>query len=190
MSENPIVDVPALRFTSINLSENIRTGTEFTLTYTPKRTVRLSGNFNLFNSETIGNYKGDTFDAKILTWFARINSSFPLPLGTNAQINGYYRGPRENAQRKTKGLVGFSGAINKQILKKKGTISFRASDIFNSQISRSTTLTDSFENYTEFQWRAPTYIFTLTYRINENKSNRRRNSRQYNSDVQEFDFGD
>ena len=190
VSENPIVDVPALRFTSINLSENIRTGTEFTLTYTPKRTVRLSGNFNLFNSETIGNYKGDTFDASILTWFARINSSFPLPLGTNAQINGYYRGPRENAQRKTKGLVGFSGAINKQILKKKGTISFRASDIFNSQISRSTTLTDNFENYTEFQWRAPTYIFTLTYRVNENKSNRRRNSRQYNSDTQEFDFGD
>ena len=190
VSENPIVDVPALRFTSINLSENIRTGTEFTLTYTPKRTVRLSGNFNLFNSETIGNYKGDTFDASILTWFARINSSFPLPFGTNAQINGYYRGPRENAQRKTKGLVGFSGAINKQILKKKGTISFRASDILNSQISRSTTLTDSFENYTEFQWRAPTYIFTLTYRVNENKSNRRRNSRQYNSDTQEFDFGD
>ena len=190
VSENPIVDVPALRFTSINLSENIRTGTEFTLTYTPKRTVRLSGNFNLFNSETIGNYKGDTFDASILTWFARINSSFPLPLGTNAQINGYYRGPRENAQRKTKGLVGFSGAINKQIFKNKGTISFRASDIFNSQISRSTTLTDSFENYTEFQWRAPTYIFTLTYRVNENKSNRRRNSRQYNSDAQEFDFGD
>ena len=190
VSENPIVDVPALRFTSINLSENIRSGTEFTLTYTPKRTVRLSGNFNLFNSETIGNYKGDTFDASILTWFARINSSFPLPLGTNAQINGYYRGPRENAQRKTKGLVGFSGAINKQIFKKKGTISFRASDIFNSQISRSTTLTDSFENYTEFQWRAPTYIFTLTYRVNQNKSNRRRNSRQYNSDAQEFDFGD
>ena len=190
VSENPIVDVPALRFTSINLSENIRTGTEFTLTYTPKRTVRLSGNFNLFNSQTIGNYKGDTFDASILTWFARINSSFPLPLGTNAQINGYYRGPRENAQRKTKGLVGFSGAINKQIFKKKGTISFRASDIFNSQISRSTTLTDSFENYTEFQWRAPTYIFTLTYRVNQNKSNRRRNSRQYNSDAQEFDFGD
>ncbi len=190
VSENPIVDVPALRFTSINLSENIRTGTEFTLTYTPKRTVRLSGNFNLFNSETIGNYKGDTFDASILTWFARINSSFPLPFGTNAQINGYYRGPRENAQRKTKGLVGFSGAINKQILKKKGTISFRASDILNSQISRSTTLTDSFENYTEFQWRAPTYIFTLTYRVNENKSNRRRNSRQYNSDAQEIDFGD
>ena len=170
VSENPIVDVPALRFTSINLSENIRKGTEFTLTYTPKRTLRLSGNFNLFNSETIGSYKGDSFDASILTWFARINSSFPLPLGINAQINGYYRGPRENAQRKTKGLVGISGAINKRILKKKGTISFRASDIFNSQIFRSTTLTDSFENYTEFQWRAPTYIFTLTYRVNENLS--------------------
>ena len=61
-----------------------------------------------FEHETIGSYKGDSFDARILTWFARINTSFPLPLGTNAQINGYYRGPRENAQRKTKGLVGFS----------------------------------------------------------------------------------
>ena len=77
------------------------------------------------------------------------------------------------------------GAINKQILKK-GTISFRASDIFNSQISRSITLTDSFENYTEFQWRAPTYIFTLLTELT--KINLKEGEiKQYNSDT-EFEF--
>ena len=83
-----------------------------------------------------------------------------------------------------------SGAINKDLFNKKGTLSFRASDIFNSRRRKSTTLTDNFTNYTEFQWRQPTYIFTFTYRINENKNNRKRNQR-YNGDGAgdgEFDF--
>ena len=76
MSEDPLVEVPALRFTSINLAENNRTGTEFTLTYSPKRTIRISGNFNIFNSETIGTYEDQVLDAKIISWFARLNASF------------------------------------------------------------------------------------------------------------------
>ena len=71
VSEDPLVEVPALRFTSINLAENNRTGTEFTLTYSPKRTVRISGNFNIFNSETIGTYEDQVLDAEIVSWFAR-----------------------------------------------------------------------------------------------------------------------
>ncbi|MGA0273785.1 MAG: TonB-dependent receptor domain-containing protein, partial [Flavobacteriaceae bacterium] len=78
VSEDPLVELPQFRSTSINLSENARTGTEFTLTYTPKRRVRISGNFNIFNSETIGSYKGVALDREIISWFARLNSSFPM----------------------------------------------------------------------------------------------------------------
>ena len=51
------------------------------------------------------------------------------------------------------------------------------SDILNSSIRKSTTETADFKNYTEFQWRQPTYIITFTYRINERKNDRRKNSR-------------
>ncbi|MGA1775746.1 MAG: TonB-dependent receptor domain-containing protein [Flavobacteriaceae bacterium] len=178
VSENPLVELPEFRSTSINLSENHRTGTEFTLTYTPKRRVRISGNFNIFNSETIGSYNGTVLDREIVSWFARVNSSFPLPMGINAQLRGFYFGPSANAQTESKGVVTFSGALNKSLFNKKGELSFQVSDILNSSRRKSTTETADFRNYTEFQWRQPTYVFTFTYRINERKMDRRRNRNQ------------
>ena len=175
VSQDPLVELPEFRFTSINLSENIRTGTEFTLTYTPKSKVRISGNFNIFNSETVGTYNGVPLDREIVSWFARVNSSFPVLFGINAQLRGFYFGPRANAQTESKGIITFSGALNKPMLKNKGTLSFRVSDILNSSKRKSTTETPDFKNYTEFQWRLPTYVFTFTYRINERKKNRREN---------------
>jgi outer membrane receptor protein involved in Fe transport len=180
VSEDPLVELPQFRSTSINLSENARTGTEFTLTYTPKRRVRISGNFNIFNSETIGSYKGVALDREIISWFARLNSSFPIPFGINTQFNGFYFGPRANAQTESKGVLTFSGALNKPLFNDKATLSFRVSDILNSSKRKSTTETADFKNYTEFQWRQPTYIFTFTYRVNERKMDRRRNNRGQN----------
>ena len=139
VSEDPLVELPQFRSTSINLSENARTGTEFTLTYTPKRRVRISGNFNIFNSETIGSYKGVALDREIISWFARLNSSFPIPFGINTQFNGFYFGPRANAQTESKGVVTFSGALNKPLFNDKATLSFRVSDILNSSKRKSTT---------------------------------------------------
>ena len=190
VSDDPVIDVPALRSTSINLAENNRTGTEFTLTYSPKRQVRISGNFNIFNSETIGTYENQVLDAEIVSWFARINASFPLPFGITTQLRTFYRGPSATAQTETQGILSMSGAINKDLFNKKGTLSFRASDIFNSRRRKSTTLTENFTNYTEFQWRQPTYIFTFTYRINENKNNRKRTQRSNGEGGEggEFDF--
>ena len=177
VSDDPVIDVPALRSTSINLAENNRTGTEFTLTYSPKRQMRISGNFNIFNSETIGTYEDQVLDAEIVSWFARINASFPIPFGITTQLRTFFRGPSATAQTESKGILSVSGAINKDLFNKKGTLSFRASDIFNSRRRKSTTITENFTNYTEFQWRQPTYIFTFTYRINENKNNRKRSQR-------------
>lgn len=192
VSEDPLVEVPALRFTSINLAENNRTGTEFTLTYSPKRTVRISGNFNIFNSETIGTYEDQVLDAEIVSWFARVNASFPLPFDLTTQLRAFYRGPSATAQTETQGIFSLSGAVNKNLFKKKGTLSFRASDIFNSRRRKSSTRTEQFTNYTEFQWRQPTYIFTFTYRINERKNDRSRRRRTTNYDGGdgggEFDF--
>ena len=192
VSEDPLVEVPALRFTSINLAENNRTGTEFTLTYSPKRTVRISGNFNIFNSETIGTYEDQVLDAEIVSWFARVNASFPLPFDLTTQLRAFYRGPSATAQTETQGIFSLSGAVNKNLFKKKGTLSFRASDIFNSRRRKSSTRTAQFTNYTEFQWRQPTYIFTFTYRLNERKNDRSRRRRNTNYDGGdgggEFDF--
>jgi outer membrane receptor protein involved in Fe transport len=185
--------VPALRSISVNLSENNRVGTEFTLTYTPSRKVRLSGNFNIFNSQTIGDYFGKSFDAEIISWFSRINASVKLPGGFDTQLRGFYFGPRANAQTESKGVFTLSGAVNKSILNKKGTLSLRASDLLNSSRRKSTTTSENFTSYSEFQWRQPSYVLTFTYKINESKAAKRRRASRNSQgdgggDGENFDF--
>ena len=188
VSEDPIIEIPSLRATSINLAENNRLGTEFTLTFTPSRKFRLSGNFNIFNSETIGTYNNQVFDAEIVSWFARINSNITLPKGWTAQLRGFYRGPNATAQSKSKGFFVLSGAINKDVLNKKGTLSFNASDLLNSRFYRNTTTTKLFTNYSEFQWRRPSYVMTFTYKINERKNQRRKRGQNYGDGGDDVEF--
>ena len=189
VSEDPIIEIPALRATSINLSENNRAGSEFTLTYSPTRKFRISGNFNIFNSETLGDYNNQNFDAEIISWFARINANIQLPLGLTAQMRGFYRGPNATAQNRSLGFFVLSGAINKDLLEKKGTLSFRASDLLNSSRYKNTTTTDQFTNYSEFQWRRPSYVMTFTYKINERKNERLRRNQNSNGGGGEEEFG-
>ena len=188
VSEDPIIEIPSLRATSINLAENNRLGTEFTLTFTPSRKFRLSGNFNIFNSETIGTYNNQVFDAEIVSWFARINSNVTLPKGWTAQLRGFYRGPNATAQSRSKGFFVLSGAINKDVLNKKGTLSFNASDLLNSRFYRNTTTTELFTNYSEFQWRRPSYVMTFTYKINERKNQRRKRGQNYGDGGDDVEF--
>jgi len=80
--------------------------------------------------------------------------------------------------------------LNKNILNKKATISFRASDILNSSRSISRTTRNNFTSYNEYQWRNPTYILTLTYRINERKLDRkrRRSNNESGGDGGDYEF--
>ena len=175
---NPIVEVPVLRRTPVNLSENIRQGAEFTVSFFPSRKLRFNGNFNLFRSEIIGSYNGLVLDASNLSWFARLNATIKLPGGIDWQTRMYYRGPNENAQTVSQGVFSLNGALNKNLFKNKATLSLRASDILNSSKRRSETLTPTFFSDSEFQWRQPSYVLTFTYRVNERETDRRKNRRQ------------
>ncbi|MEE3034819.1 MAG: TonB-dependent receptor [Bacteroidota bacterium] len=188
---NPVVEVPVIKRTPVNLAEEKRYGAEFNLSYTPSKKVRLNGNFNLFSSELIGEYDGVDFGAKNMRWYTRINSTIRLPGKIDWQLRMRYSGPSENSQTKSSGSFVVSGALNKDFLKDKATISFRASDIFNSGRRISETRTPNFYGYGEFQWRTPTYIFTITYRLNQKKYERRRGENQnYNTEEagSEFDI--
>jgi hypothetical protein len=172
--DSKLVEVPVLRRGPINLSENKRYGGEVNLTYTPSRKIRLNANFNLYSNEVIGTYNDFVFDAKNISWSSRFISSINFGKGLSWQNQLFVRGPRLTAQSKSKPFGGLSTAINKDILKDKGTLSFRVSDLFNTQRYRNETFTDTFDSYTEFQWRQPTYIATFTYRLNQKKNQRRR----------------
>lgn len=176
--------IPVIKRTPINLATNDRFGFEFTLTYRPTKKWNLNGNFNLFNSVTRGDFEGQNFDADNLSWFIRINNKYTLPGEIDWQTRLFYRGPSETAQSRNQGIFSTDLAFSKDLFGERASIAFNISDVFNSRKRRSDNFTNSFESYSEFQWRVRSFNLSFTYRFNQKKQ-RERGSRGNGDD---FDF--
>ena len=179
--------VPVIKRTPINLATNDRFGLEFTLTYRPTKKWNLNGNFNLFNSSTRGDYEGQNFDADNISWFIRLNNKYTLPGNIDWQTRLFYRGPSETAQSKNKGIFSTDLAFSKDLFKDKASIAFNVRDLFNSRKRRSDNFTDTFNNYSEFQWRVRSFNLAFTYRFNQ-QNKRERGDRGGEGGGDNFDF--
>ena len=189
----------------INLASEDRYGFEFTANYNPSRKVRLSGSFNVFQSETKGTYTYNQFSEdtngnitstpvvqdlgnKNSSWFTRFNATISLPGKIQMQNRLSYRGPRKTAQNDSEGIFSANIALSKDIFKEKGTLVLNVSDVFNSRKRKSTNYNPSIDNpssisYQEFQWRVRQIALTFTYRFNQ-KKNQRQNRRQGGDDFE------
>ncbi len=195
----------------INLASEDRYGFELTTNYNPSKKVRLSASFNVFQSETKGSYTynqfsedsfGNITSAPIVqdlgntnnSWFTRFNARITLPAKIQMQARLFYRGPRESAQSKTEGIFSANLAFSKDIFKDKGTLVLNVSDVFNSRKRQSITSNPSIENPTSisdqtFQWRVRQISLNFTYRFNQKKNQRRRNSSPRDNDDGGGEFG-
>ena len=181
-------EVPVIRRTPINLSSNDRYGFEFTITYNPSRKWRLNGNFNLFKSITNGDYNGQNFDADNTSWFIRVNNKVTLPGQIDWQTRLFYRGPRESAQSRSKGMFSANLAFSKDLFKEKASLALNISDLFNTRRRETETFTPSFSGESEFQWRQRSYNLTFTYRFNQKKKRDYR-QRNFNDEDGGEEFG-
>lgn len=191
--------VPITLVTPVNLAKEYRFGFEFNLNYTPYRWWRLNGNFNFFRNETDGDYtfsytdqNGEEitnfqdFDFVAYSWFARLNSKVNLPWKIDWQLNGFYSAPQDNAQGRSKGIVGLNTAISKDILNDNATLSLNVSDIFNSRKRRMYTDLPEVSSYSEMQWRERQVTLSFTYRFNMKKNERERGERDQDEGSEEF----
>ncbi len=163
-------EVRIIRRTPVNLARNDRYGFEFNTNYRPTRKWNINGNINIFNLITRGDFNGQNFDAENLSWFIRLNNKVTLPGNVDWQSRLFYRGPTENAQTTTEGIFSLSLAFSKDLFKEKASLALNVSDVFNSRKRRSETITPSFINNSEFQWRERSFNLTFTYRFNQKKN--------------------
>ena len=182
--------VPITLITPVNLAKEYRFGFEFNINYNPFRWWRLNSNFNFFRNETDGDFtftyineNGDqvsefqNFDFVAYSWFARINSKVNLPWKIDWQLNGFYSAPQDNAQGRSKGILGVNTALSKDVLKDRATIGLNVSDLFNSRIRRMYTDLPTVSSYSEMQWRERQITLSFTYRFNMKKNERERSQR-------------
>ncbi|MDC8003828.1 TonB-dependent receptor [Aureisphaera galaxeae] len=168
--------IPIIRTIPINLSTNQRIGGEMAILYNPLKWFRFNGSFNFFRFETEGSFNGIDYGTENTSWFARGSAKVTLPAKIDWQTNAFYRGPRNNAQTETEGILSISLAFSKDIINDNATIGFNVSDLFNSRKRMSFTETANFTSDSEFQWRERQFNLAFTYRFNQKKQ-RQRNGR-------------
>lgn len=169
--------------------ENVRTrddvGMEFSLQMNPVKWWDMTWSGNVFRGKINGENLGFARQTTFFSFTSRLNSRFNLNNDWNIQLMLNYRGPENTPQGKRRATLYTDLGINKDILKKKATISFRMRDLFNTSWYRSETyggtstpeIFDDFYIFREGQWRARRQIyFTFSYRLNQKK--RMRRSRQ------------
>lgn len=161
--------IPIIRTIPINLSTNERIGFEAGLLYNPVKWLRLNGSFNFFQFKTEGEYNGVDYGAKNTSYFARGSVKITLPYSIDWQTKAFYRGPSNNAQTDTEGILSVDLALSKDILNDNATIGLNVRDLFNSRKRSSLTSTDTFISESEFQYRQRSFNLSFTYRFNQKK---------------------
>lgn len=172
--------------TPINLATENRFGFEFTVTYRPTKKWNMNGNFNLYKSETIGEFNNVDYGAENFSWFARFNNKVTLPANIDWQTRVFYRGPSEDAQNKRKGMFSTSIAFSKDLFKEKASITLNVSDVFNTMKFSAESNTPTYRSISEFRWRKRSINLAFTYRFNQKKNNQRRRNMDNDDGGQEF----
>lgn len=180
-------EVPVIRRTPINLSENNRYGFESTVNYTHSKKWRMGGSVNLFHSQTEGTFNGIVYDASSFSWFARFNNRLILPGHIEWQTQFMYRGPSEDSQTKREGVSSVNLAFSKDFFNEKMSVVFNVSDVFETRKRKMETYADSFYSYGEGQWRGRSINLSVTYRFNQKKKrSESRNIGNNNGGEEEF----
>jgi len=122
----------ALVVTFMNLDNAKLLGGELSLSYKPFTCWNINASGNVFYTRLIGEYGPNEINREQVGWTASIANNFKLPAGFGLQLNGYYRSKLPSAMGIYTERYYIDLALNKNILKGKGKLIFKISDVFNT----------------------------------------------------------
>lgn len=186
--EESVEGSSVIRTLPVNLAENKRTGAELGVLFNPTDWLRLNTSVNFFQFKTEGDFNEKSYDAESTSWFARFSSKVSLPAKIDWQTNAFYRGAAEGVQGDREGYLSLDLALSKDIFNDNATISVNVRDVLDSRKRESLTTTDTYERFTEFQWRkGQNFNVSLIYRFNQQKNEQRKSREGDDMDGEGFE---
>ncbi len=164
-------------FIPVNLAVNQSIGLELSGSQDLSSWWNVSGNVNVFGSETRGEYEDQAFFAQTLAMNARVNSRMTVSKNIRFQVSGTYDAPRVTPQGRQLARYGVDLGASMPLLQDKATLSLSVRDLFNSNRWRGTTDLADLYRESDFQWRRRQLNLSLTYRINQEDRDEKRSGR-------------
>ena len=173
---NPNINVA----TFDNVGKDISAGTEIMANLNLNKWWNLNVSGNVFYYEIISNKYNNNHT---VTWRTRMNNTFRIKSSNTAiQFGGNYMGPSITSQGKSYGSFTANLGVRQDFFDKRLSASLNLRDIFRTGKWRNETSTDLFYSYSEFIRKSPTFSVSLTYKLNDFKIRKEKNT--------DSDYGD
>ena len=149
----------------VNRDMNLTTQDYFALTLTaplePAKWWKLYASGTLYYSRFQGNLLGTALDRRQPAGLLTANSTFDLPGGWLLELNGTYQSPEISGFEAVRSRGQVAAGLQKNLWEKRATLRLNMSDIFYTQLLRSTT---TFDNFSEtFRTRQDTRVVTAAF---------------------------
>lgn len=168
--------------TQKNFSSSRSYGFEVTVNATPYKIWMLNGTIGYSKTENDAtNLTGQTSSA--YSWNGRLFTSLNLPEDFGIQATYFYTGANLSAQGRIDPFSNAELSLKKDFLSKQLSVSFRVSDIFNSQKFHGTISDATFYDEFERKRDSRTVFLSVTYKFGSEMSRDRKKRRDNNEPV-------
>jgi outer membrane receptor protein involved in Fe transport len=186
------MDEAGIAYTTFeNLNRATSYGAELILSQQLFAWWRANGTFSYYRQIVEGSGPMMEMQNDSYSWSARLVNNITMGKGWDLQVNGFYRSPVVMLQGEMKEMYSADLGLRKTLLDRKGTVSLRLSDMFNTQAFRMYNYGDNFTIDMERRRNSRMVYVGFTYRINEYNNRRNQRSRQQmdsSSDIEDFDM--
>jgi outer membrane receptor protein involved in Fe transport len=162
-----------------NLSKRDDFGVEITFAKDITKKWKVNGSFNYFRSILDGGNLDASYASDAFSYTGRLNSTIKFLKGFQFQAMVNYRGPRQTAQGERRAMYFFDIGLKKDILRNRGTLNLKLSDVLNSRQYVMETYGPNFFIETKYRHSSRVFFLNLTYKINHYKAKRQRNGSGY-----------
>ncbi|MBL4576851.1 MAG: TonB-dependent receptor [Flavobacteriales bacterium] len=162
-----------------NLTKRDEFGVELTFSRNLTDWWKVNGSFNYFRSIADGGNLNSEYNADAFSYTGRLNSTMTLFNILHLQIMYNNRGPRVTVQGTRKAINFMDIGLRMDILNKKGSLSLKVSDVFNSKRFIMESYGEDFFIETKYRHSFRIVFLNFTYKINRYKPKRRKREHDY-----------
>lgn len=175
-SETDPLDSDKVLLTYINAEGEDRYGVEMSGMYRPWKWWSINASFDLYSQQMTGYAFGEYVEVGSLASNVRMNNTFNVGEKLSFQLFGMYRGAKEIIQWTIQPMYMVNAGLSYKVFQKKGTVSLRVNDIFNS-MKFSFESTNFYPSYGGFSWESRTVYLGYSHNFGQGdfKARKRRN---------------
>jgi outer membrane receptor protein involved in Fe transport len=160
-----------------NLDRGRNYGIELINTLRIGKKLELTASANGYKSEIIGRADDENIDANGYLFSGNLQGGYELPGDIQAQFTYFYRSPGVRPQGRISTIQSFDLGFRKNILDKKGAITLRVTDLFNTRKYRFDTELSNLTTRSEFQRESRIVYVGFQYSLQQLKPERKRGGR-------------